>query len=53
MINLLGPLTYFEFGNPGALLERGDDTIYFRSVVGGEVTSHDVPPPPPPSPAGS
>ena len=34
-----------QCGAPGPLLERGEDTIYRRGVVRGEVTSNDVPPP--------
>ena len=34
-----------QFGSLGPLFERGNDTFYCRGVVGGEVTSHDVPPP--------
>ena len=34
-----------QSGAPGALLERDDDTLYCQGVVGGKVTSHDVPPP--------
>ena len=32
-----------QFVAPGALLERGDNTLYCRGVVGGEVTSDDLP----------
>ena len=34
-----------QFGAPGALLERDYNTLYCQGVVGGKVTSHDVPPP--------
>ena len=32
-----------QFGTPGALLEDWDDTLYRWSVVGGDITSDDVP----------
>ena len=33
-----------QFGTPGALLERGDDTLYLQGDVGGKLISHDVTP---------
>ena len=38
---------HHQFGSLGALLERFDDPLYCRGVVGGEVTFHDVPTPHP------
>ena len=36
-----------KFGSLGELLEHFNDPLYCQGVVGGEVTSHDVPPPRP------